>query len=210
MPALYSALAVKAYLNVQMVLVLENWSHFSQNISTSFLQACVPSFLASGGGEGVGEGQTGQPLLTGWMRPRFNVALLCQTCQGREMDSYCGRGGNRQGWRGGADSRLTAAINHLPHQPDAGWQEGGCWLEWRFVHSLPEMSFCQPVPGQIPSAINPSNHLSINFLCRVKYVWDMLHLTLQHLMLQSCGTATATVSKLYLYIYIYIYTLYIL
>lgn len=47
-PAPYSVVAVKAYLNVQMVLVPENWSHFSQNISTSFLRACVPSFLAWG------------------------------------------------------------------------------------------------------------------------------------------------------------------
>lgn len=177
-----------------MVLVPENWSHFNQNISTSFLEACLPSFLVSwvGGVGGVVEGQTGQPLLTGWIRPRFNVALLCQTCQGREMDSYCGRSGNRQGWRGGADSRLTAVINHLPHQPDAGWQEGGCWLEWWFVHSLPEMSFCQPVPGQILSVINPSNHLSINFFSRVRFVCHMLHLTV---MLRSCRTALLIFSE---------------
>lgn len=141
---------------------------------------------------GVVKGKTGQPLLTGWMRPRFDVALLCQTCQEREMNSYRGRSCNRQGWRGGVDSRLTAVINHLPHQPDAGWQEGGCWLEWRFVHSLPEMSFCQPVSGVILSVINPSDHLSINFFSRVKSVCYILHLTA---MLRRCDTASLIFSE---------------
>lgn len=101
-------------------------------------------------------------VLARWMRPRLNVALLCQTCQEREMDSHLDRSCNGQGWRGGADSRLTAVINHLPHQPDTGWQEGGCWREWWFVHSLPEMSFCQQVSGGILSVINLSDHLSFN------------------------------------------------
>lgn len=37
---------------------------------------------------GVWTGKTAEPTLTGWMRPKFYVALLCQTCQEREMDSY--------------------------------------------------------------------------------------------------------------------------
>ncbi len=142
-------------------------------------------------GTEVLKGKTGQ-LLTGWMRPSFNVALLCQTCQEREMDSYRGRSCIRRGWRGGADSRLTAVINHLPHQPDAGWQQGARWLEWRFVHSLPEMSFCQPVSGGMLSVINPADHISISSFSRVKPVCDMLHFTA---MLRSCGTASLIFSE---------------
>lgn len=125
------------------------------------------------------KGRTGRPLLSKWTRPKFDVALLCQTCQEREMDSYQGRSCTGQGWRGGADSRLTAAINHLHQQPDAGDDgEGGCWREWRSIQSLAEMSFCQPVPGGITCVINPSHHLSINcFFSRVKSVCDMPHLT---------------------------------
>lgn len=108
------------------------------------------------------------------------------------MDSYRGRSCNQRGWRGGADSRLTAVINHLPHQPDAGWQEGARWLEWRFVHSLPEMSFCQPVSGGMLSVINPSNHLSINPFSRVKPACDMLHFIV---MLRSRGTALLIFSE---------------
>lgn len=136
--------------------------------------------------------ETGLLLLTGWMRPSFNVALLCQTCQDKEMDSHRSTSGTRQGWRGGADSRLTAGINHLPHQPDAGWQEEARWLEWRFVHSLSEMSFCQPVSGGMLSVINPSNNLSINYFSRVKPVCDMLHLIS---VLLSSGTASVQFSK---------------
>lgn len=99
--------------------------------------SCEPSLTLSFLSQGVSKGKTGQLLLIGWMRPSFDVPPLCQTCQETEMDSYRGRSCNRQGWRGGADSRLTAVINHLPHQPDAGWQEGARWLEWRFEHSLP-------------------------------------------------------------------------
>ena len=66
-------------------------------------------------------------------------------------------------------------------------RKGARWLEWRFVHSLPEMSFCQPVPGGMLSVINPSEHLSINSFSRVKPVCDMLHLTA---MLWSCGPAS--------------------
>lgn len=150
---------------------------------------CEP---ASFPGMEVLKGKTGQLLLTGWMRPSFDVALLCQTCQETEMDSYRGRSCIRQGWRGGADSRLTAVINHLPHQPDAGWQEGARWLEWRFVHSLPEMSFCQPVSGGMLSVINPADHLSINSFSRVKLVCDMLHFTV---MLRRCGTASFIFSE---------------
>ncbi len=174
------------FLNV--ALVLENWSHFNQNKSTSLFQVPMPSFL----GLGVLKGAPGQLLLIGWMRPRFDVAPLCQTCQEREMDSYWGRGCNRRGWQGGADSRLTAVINHLPHQPDAGWQEGACWLEWRFVHSLPEMSPCQPVSSGMLPVINSSNHLSINSIFRVKPRFDMLHLTVT---LRSCGTASLIFSE---------------
>lgn len=72
------------------------------------------------------KGRRGQPLLSGRMRPKFDVALLCQTCQEWEMDSYQGRSCTGQGWRGGADSGLTAAINHLQHQP-------GCRLTGRRV-----------------------------------------------------------------------------
>lgn len=109
-----------------------------------------------------------QPLLLGRMRLKFDVALLCQTCQESEMDSYQGRSCTGQGWRGGAESRLTAAINHLHYQPDAAWRWGGvggwegCWRERPSELSLPEMSFCQPVPGGITCVINPSHHLSIN------------------------------------------------
>ncbi len=119
----------------------------------------VFSFFLS---QGFWRERKGQLLLIGWMRPRFDVAPLCQTCQEKKMDSYRGRGCNRRGWQGGVDSRLTAVINHLPHQPDAGWQKGACWLEWRFVHSLPEMSSCQPVSCGMLSVINPSDRLSIN------------------------------------------------
>lgn len=172
------------------VLVLENWSHFNQNITspTSFLLAPMPSFLA----RGILKGKTGQLLLTGWVRPSFNVALLCQTCQRKEMDSHHGRSGIRQGWRGGADSGLTAVINHFPCQPDAGWQEGARWPEWRLIHSLPKMSFCQPVSGGMLSVINPSGHLSINYSSRVKPVCDMLHFTA---MLRSSGTASLIFSE---------------
>lgn len=74
--------------------------------------------------QGDVEGKERQPLLSGRMRPKFDVALLCQTCQESEMDSYQGRSCTGQGWRGGAESRLTAAINHLHLQPDAGGWEG--------------------------------------------------------------------------------------
>lgn len=170
-------------------LVLENWSHFNQTFTspTSFLRTPTPSFLV----RGVLKGKTGQ-LLTGCMRPSFDVALLCQACQEREMDSYRGRSGIRRGWQGGADSRLTAVINHLPCQPDAGWQEGARWPEWWFVHSLPEMSFCQPVSSGMLSVINPSDHLSINYFSRVKPVCDMLHFTV---MLWRCGTASLIFSE---------------
>lgn len=61
------------------------------------------------------------------MSPSFDVALLCQTCQEREMDCYRGRSGIRLRWRGGAGSRLTAVINHLPAsqmQVDRKGQDG--------------------------------------------------------------------------------------
>lgn len=103
------------------------------------------------------------------------------------MDSYHCRIGIRRGWRGGVDSRLTAVINHLPRQPDAGWQEGARWLEWRFVHSLPEMSSCQPVSGGMLSVINPSDHISINYCSRVKPACDVLHFTA---VVRSCGIAS--------------------
>lgn len=103
------------------------------------------------------------------------------------MHPYCARSGIRQGWRGRADSRLTAGINHLPCQPDASWQEGASSLEWWLVHSLSEMSFCQPVSGGMLSVINSSNHLSINYFSRVRPICDMLHFTA---MLRSCGTAS--------------------
>lgn len=102
------------------------------------------------------------PLSLKRMRPKFDVALLCQTCQESEMDSYQDRSCTGQGWRGGAESRLTAAINHLHHQPDAGWWGGGCWRERPSELSLPEMSFCHLVPCGITCVINPSHHLSIN------------------------------------------------
>lgn len=105
-----------------------------------------------------------QPLLLGWIRPKVNVALLCQTCQESKMDSYQGRSCTGQGWRGGAKSRLTAAINHVHHQPDAGCRGGGCWRERPSELSFPEMSFCQLVPSGLTCVINPSHHLSIKFL----------------------------------------------
>lgn len=49
------------------------------------------------------------------------------------------------------------------------------------------MSFCQPVSGEMPSVINPSNHLSISSLSRVKPACDMPHLTV---MLRRCGVAS--------------------
>lgn len=83
LPAPYSMVAGRAYLNIQMVLVLEKWLYFDQNICTSFLQACMPIISSME----VWTGKT-EPSLTGRMRPKFYVALLCQTCQEREMDSY--------------------------------------------------------------------------------------------------------------------------
>lgn len=108
------------------------------------------------------------------------------------MDSYRGRSGIRRGWRGGADSGLTAVINHLPRQPDAGWQEGARRLEWRLARSLPEMSFCQLVSGGTLSVINPSDHLSINYFSGVKPVCGMLHFTA---VFQRRSAATLTFSE---------------
>lgn len=65
-------------------------------------------------------------------------------------------------------------------QADGGGGWGGSWREWRAAQSLPEMSFCQAVPGGMTHAINLSQHLSINqsiAFSRVKSVCDMPHLT---------------------------------
>lgn len=125
-------------------------------------------------------------MLTACMRCSLNVARLCQTCLDRETDPYRCGSGIRQGWRGRADSGLTGGINHLPRQPDAGWQEGGS-LARMATPALSEMSFCQPVSGGMLSAINPSSHLSINYFSRVKPMCDMLHFTAPS---WSCGTAS--------------------
>lgn len=91
-------------------------------------------------------------------KTKFQCGSTLSTCQEKEMGSYSNTSGIRQGWRGGEDSRVTAVINHLPRQPNAGRHEGACWPGWLFVYSLSGCRFARQ--SQVECCLS-LNHLPI-------------------------------------------------
>lgn len=131
----------------------EKWSHSSQNPCTSRCRAC---FLSVWCGK---EGEDSHCCRGGWDLNSMWLYSVKPARSGRWTLTKAEVALDR------VDEVERIADWQLPSitcntSQDAGWRGGGCWRE--SVHSLPEMSFCQPVPGGITRVINLSQHLSIN------------------------------------------------